>query len=91
MDEFIKMLNEDYELIDYRIKETIIVFEIASNKSNCTCPYCGTVSSRVHSNYQREIQDLPIQNNETIFFLTRFFQQFPFETYLQFRLTNLIL
>ncbi|MEQ8156498.1 MAG: transposase family protein [Clostridiaceae bacterium] len=66
MDEFIKMLNEDYELMNYRIKEKIIVFEIASNKRNCTCPYCGMVSSRVHSTYQRDIQDLPIHNKQTI-------------------------
>jgi hypothetical protein len=36
MDEFIKMLNEYYELMDYRIKENKVVFEIASNKINCT-------------------------------------------------------
>lgn len=58
----------NYQLIYYRIKENIIVFEIASNKRNCTCPYCGMASSGVHSNYQREIQDLPIQNNQIILF-----------------------
>ena len=66
MDEFIKMLNEDYELVRYKIKETKIIFEVASSKKSCTCPYCGMLSSRVHSNYQREIQDLPILNKQTI-------------------------
>jgi hypothetical protein len=66
MDEFIKMLNADYDLVDYKIKDTQIVFEIASNKSNCTSPYCGMASSKVHSAYQREIQDLSIHNKQTI-------------------------
>jgi transposase len=31
-----------------------------------TCPYCGTESSKVHSVYQREIQDIPLQDKQTI-------------------------
>lgn len=31
------------------------------------CPYCGTISSKVHSFYEREIQDLPMQNRKVIF------------------------
>jgi transposase len=66
MDEFIKILNVDYELLDYKIKDTQIVFKIASTRENCNCPYCGKESSRVHSTYQREIQDLPLHNKQTI-------------------------
>lgn len=66
MDEFIKMLNEYYELVRYKIKETKIIFEVASSNKSCTCPYCCMLSSGVHSNYQREIQDLPILNKQTI-------------------------
>ena len=33
------------------------------------CPYCGKVSSKIHSVYQREIQDIPIQNKQTIVLL----------------------
>ena len=29
--------------------------------SEVKCPYCGTLSSKVHSSYEREIQDLPMQ------------------------------
>jgi len=66
MHEFIKMLNDDYALLDYIIKDTQIVFEITSIKKSCTCPFCGMTSSRVHSTYKREIQDLPLHNKQTI-------------------------
>lgn len=66
MDEFIKMLSTDYELVDFKIKDTQIIFEIASAKKSCTCPFCGMTSSRVHSTYQREIQDLPLHNKQTV-------------------------
>lgn len=66
MDEFIKILTDDYELLDYKIKGTQIVFEISSTKKSYTCPFCGITSLRVHSTYQREIQDLPLHNKQTI-------------------------
>ena len=66
MDEFIKMLSKDYELVNYKIEDNQIIFEIASVNNSCTCPFCGMTSSRIHSIYQREIQDLPIHNKQTI-------------------------
>jgi transposase len=66
MDEFVKMLSKDYELVNYKIEDNQIIFEIASVKNSCTCPFCGMTSSRIHSIYQREIQDLPLQNKQTI-------------------------
>ena len=33
------------------------------------CPYCGKVYSKIHSVYQREIQDIPIQDKQTIVLL----------------------
>lgn len=66
MDEFIKMLNKDYELMNYKIEDNQIEFEIVSVKNSCTCPFCGMTSSRIHSIYQREIQDLPLHNKQTI-------------------------
>ena len=33
------------------------------------CPYCGSISSRTHSVYQREIQDIPMQDKQTILLL----------------------
>lgn len=66
MDEFIKMLSTDYELVDFKIKDTQIVFEIASTKKSCTCSFCGMTTSRIHSTYQRKIQDLPLHNKQTV-------------------------
>ncbi|NBI73340.1 transposase family protein, partial [Clostridiaceae bacterium] len=64
MDEFIKLLNQDYELIQYRIKDKELVFHIQSGKKELTCPFCGSKTMHVHSTYQREIQDLPIQDKK---------------------------
>lgn len=66
MDEFIKMLNKDYKLMNYKIEDNQIEFEIVSVKNSCNCPFCGMTSSRIHSIYQREIQDLPLHNKQTI-------------------------
>jgi len=66
MNEFIKMLNPDYELIRYKVTNSQIIFEIASAIKSICCPYCCTSSMKVHSTYQREIQDLPIQNKQVI-------------------------
>lgn len=66
MDEFIKLLNQDYELVQYRIKDKAVIFNIQSSKKELTCPFCGSKSIWVHSIYQREIQDLPIQDKQVI-------------------------
>ena len=66
MDEFIKLLNENYELVQYRIKKDKIIFEIVSMISEISCPYCGQKTKKVHSIYQREIQDLPMQDKKVI-------------------------
>jgi transposase len=61
-----KYLSKNYELVNYKIEDTQIVFEVASTKNNCTCPFCGMISSRIHSIYQREIQDIPLLNKQTM-------------------------
>ena len=66
METIIRDLEHNYELISYRKKKDLIVFEIASKSKEAKCPYCGSISKRVHSTYQREVQDLPIQNNFVI-------------------------
>lgn len=60
------MLNSDYELLRYKISNSQLIFEIASIKHSVCCPYCGNLATKVHSIYQREIQDLPIQNRQSI-------------------------
>lgn len=66
MNEFIKLLDKDYELVQYRIKDKAVIFHIQSNRKELACPFCGSKSLRVHSAYEREIQDLPIQEKQVI-------------------------
>ena len=66
MDEFIKLLDPAYELIQYRIKEDKVIFHIASTITELECPFCGRKTSKVHSIYEREIQDLPMQGKKVI-------------------------
>ena len=43
-----------------------MIFEVSSVLKEVVCPYCGQSSSKVHSRYQREIQDLPMQNKKVV-------------------------
>lgn len=66
MDELIKLLNQDYELVRYRMIDKKVIFHIKSSKKELACPFCGSKSMHVHSTYQREIQDLPVQDKQVI-------------------------
>ena len=63
---FITALDPNYQLDKYHIKNNVAVFYISSKMSEVKCPYCGTLSSKVHSSYEREIQDLPMQGKKVI-------------------------
>lgn len=65
----IKMLDSDLECMDCRIKEDTIIMDIKSSINVIECPYCGASTSRVHSTYIREIQDIPLQDKRTILLL----------------------
>lgn len=66
MDTLIQLLDVNYELYDCRIKNSDIIMEIGSKSNRFSCPYCGHLSDKVHSRYQREVQDLPIQGKRVI-------------------------
>lgn len=66
MDEFIKLLDPNYELVQYRIKNKTIIFTIQSIRSELECSFWGCKTKQVRSRYQREIQDLPIQDRQVI-------------------------
>lgn len=66
MQEFIDALVENYQLDDYKIKEQSVILKISSTLEEMACPYCNAVSRRVHSIYERKIQDLPMQNKKVI-------------------------
>lgn len=70
METIINDLDANYELISYRKKKDLIVFEIANKSNAFKCPYCGSISKRVHSAYQREVQDLPIQYKKVVLLAT---------------------
>ncbi|MFR3422411.1 MAG: hypothetical protein ACLTTO_01295 [Lachnospiraceae bacterium] len=56
MDEFIKLLDPAYELIQYRIKEDKVIFHIASTITELECPFCGRKTSKVHSIYEEKFK-----------------------------------
>ena len=58
MNFIVKDLDNNYRLDAFRNKADKIIFEISSEISTAHCPYCGKESKRIHSRYQREIQDL---------------------------------
>ena len=60
------LLDSAYELIQYRIKEDKVIFHIASTITELECSFCGRKTSKVHSIYEREIQDLPMQGKKVI-------------------------
>ena len=66
MDFIVKDLDNNYKLDAFRNKADKIIFEISSEISTANCPYCGKESKRIHSRYQREIQDLPMQGKKVV-------------------------
>ena len=66
MQEFVSALNENYRLDGCRIKDQTVILKISSKYEELTCPYCNVVSKRVHSTYEREVQDLPMQDKKVI-------------------------
>lgn len=65
----VNLLDNTLKYIDCKIKEDKIIIEVCSNQQQVICPYCGSISSRTHSIYQREIQDIPLQDKQTILLL----------------------
>jgi transposase len=65
MDELIKLLDENLEYVDHRIDGEAVVIRVRSVREDMACPFCGRISSRVHSTYSRSFQDLPIQGKKT--------------------------
>ncbi|WP_308891730.1 transposase family protein [Candidatus Desulfosporosinus nitrosoreducens] len=66
MDEFIKILDPALDYVEHIAREQKCIITVESNRKIVTCPYCGTASSRVHSVYKREFQDLPIQDHQVV-------------------------
>ncbi|MDR1769220.1 MAG: transposase family protein [Hungatella sp.] len=69
MDEIIKLLDLNLNYVSHEICGDTVYITVVSNRSEVTCPFCGQISSKVHSHYQRTCQDLPIQNKKVILVL----------------------
>ena len=69
MHDFVTMLDKNLIYIAHKIKDDKLIIKVASSRAMAQCPYCKTYSTKVHSTYQREFQDLPIMNMKVIILL----------------------
>ena len=65
MNEFIKELDANLDYLDHETTEDEVILYVASNRRSCRCPYCGCVSERIHSCYEKSFHDLPIMGKKT--------------------------
>jgi transposase len=68
LDQIVKVLDSNLKCIDTKCytNRKQYIFTVESTSSEVICPHCGKISTKVHSVYQREVQDLPIQNMNVI-------------------------
>jgi len=66
METIIKMLDSNLELNSYEIIDGTIYLHVESIRQGLQCPLCGSISTRVHSHYERSFQDLPIQGKKVV-------------------------
>lgn len=64
MREIVEMLSKQVEYVSHEIQGNEIVIHIKSREDVAHCPFCGEPSARVHSRYNRRLQDLPIQGRK---------------------------
>lgn len=60
MEDLIKLLDKNLEVDKYEIIEDEINIYIKSNRASAICPYCKSISNKVHLNYIRKFNDLPV-------------------------------
>lgn len=65
----VKSLDQNLECVEYKTSENQYVITVRSLTKEVLCPYCQSSSAKVHSIYHREIQDLPIQDKQTLLLL----------------------
>ena len=70
MEELIELLDKDLEYRGHEIIDGCIYIKIASRRTKMRCPFCGMLSDKVHSTYERRVQDLPMQGMKVILILT---------------------
>lgn len=70
MEELIPLLDENLVCTSTDISTDFIRFSVISTRQVCICPSCQQASSRVHSRYSRNFQDLPIQDKKVVITLS---------------------
>jgi hypothetical protein len=64
MNDMVTLPDEHLRYICHESDDTALTIHIESTNIETACPYCGTVSGKVHSRYTRKLQDLPIQGKK---------------------------
>jgi len=70
MRKLIALPDKNLRYVSCQVNEANIIINIKSISKEVGCPYCGTVSKKVHSRYVRKLQDLPIQGKKAKLVLT---------------------
>jgi len=64
MQDLVTELEKELRYIRHEIEGNRIVIRVESSRENAMCPYCGVESRKVHSQYERKLQDLPISGKK---------------------------
>jgi transposase len=64
MEALVKAIDPNFAYEGYEIEDGIMRLYVHSTRNEAVCPYCGAVSSSVHSIYFRKFRDLPIQSDK---------------------------
>lgn len=69
MNDFVKLLDPNLQYITHEITNDTVTIWVESTREEVRCPYCNTISTKVHSRYKRSFQDLPMQDKKVIIFI----------------------
>jgi len=61
----ITLPDEHLRYVSHEIVGSRIVIHVESTRTEAVCPYCGVLSDKIHSQYERTLHDLPIQGHKT--------------------------
>ena len=64
MEVLVKTIDPNFEYQRHEADDNVLRIFVRSKREEATCPYCGTLSNRVHSTYNRKFRDLPIQGKK---------------------------
>ena len=79
MEELVKLIDERLEYVSHEIRGERIEITAESSSESAKCTKCGMGSTKIHSRYERKLQDLPISGKKAKLILLRrkFFCQNP--------------